>query len=213
MDITWIGHSSFLIKDSKGRKILTDPFDDSVGYKVFNDKVDLVTISHHHFDHDYMGAVKGSPEVIDEVGLFHKCDIPVEGIPSYHDDAEGSKRGENIIYVITVDGYKICHLGDLGHLLSDDDIKKIGDIDILLIPVGGNYTIDGKQAASIAKSINSHIIIPMHYKTPCIAFPIDGVETFITNMKNGERIGSHILKIKENLTERNIVKILEPMAQ
>lgn len=213
MEITWLGHSSFLIKDSRGVKIITDPFDETVGYKVYNADADLVTISHHHFDHAYLKSIKGNPEIVDEVGLFNKCDIPIEGIPSYHDDAEGAKRGENIIYVITVDNYKICHLGDLGHSLSPEDIIKIGNIDILLIPVGGNFTIDGKEAAHIAKTINAHMVIPMHYKTPYISFPLEGVEAFITNMKNGENVTSCTLKIQEPLHGRNVVKILEPVAQ
>lgn len=209
MEITWLGHSCFFIKDSKGRRILTDPFDETVGYKVFKDEVDLVTISHHHFDHDYVESIKGNPEIVDKIGSFYKCDISIEGIASFHDDVKGAKRGENVIYVFEVEGYKICHLGDLGHSLSEDEIRKIGHIDILLIPVGGNYTIDGKEAASIAKIINPHIIIPMHYKTPYNSFPVDGVETFITHMKNADKINSSVLKVEGELTDRNIVKILD----
>lgn len=210
MEITWLGHASFLIKDSKGRKLLTDPFDKSVGYQTFHEEVDLVSISHHHFDHDYIKELKGNPEIIDKAGLFYLCDIPIEGIPSYHDNSQGSKRGENIIFTFEMDGYKICHLGDLGHELSQDYITKLGNIDILLIPVGGNYTIDGKEAANIAKLINSRIIIPMHYKTPSLAFPLDGVETFITSMKNGERINDCTLGIEGEIEGRNVVKILDP---
>lgn len=210
MEITWLGHASFLIKDSKGRKLLTDPFDKSVGYQTFDEEVDLVSISHHHFDHNYIEELKGNPEIIDKVGLFYLCDIPIEGIPSYHDNSKGAKRGENIIFTFEMDGYKICHLGDLGHELSQDYITKLGNIDILLIPVGGNYTIDGKEAANVAKLINGRIIIPMHYKTPSLAFPLDGVETFITSMKNGERINECTLKIEGELEGRNMVKILDP---
>lgn len=210
MEITWLGHASFLIKDSKGRKLLTDPFDKSVGYQTFHEEVDLVSISHHHFDHDYIKELKGNPEIIDKAGLFYLCDIPIEGIPSYHDNSQGSKRGENIIFTFEMDGYKICHLGDLGHELSQDYITKLGNIDILLIPVGGNYTIDGKEAANIAKLINSRIIIPMHYKTPSLAFPLDGVETFITSIKNGERINDFTLRIEGEIEGRNVVKILDP---
>lgn len=210
MEITWLGHASFLIKDSKGRKLLTDPFDKSVGYQTFHEEVDLVSISHHHFDHDYIKELKGNPEIIDKAGLFYLCDIPIEGTPSYHDNSQGSKRGENIIFTFEMDGYKICHLGDLGHELSQDYVTKLGNIDILLIPVGGNYTIDGKEAANIAKLINSRIIIPMHYKTPSLAFPLDGVETFITSMKNGERINDCTLRIEGEIEGRNVVKILDP---
>ncbi|NMM61601.1 MBL fold metallo-hydrolase [Clostridium sp. P21] len=207
MIITWLGHSSFLIEDSHGRKILTDPFDESVGYKVFEGNVDLVTISHHHFDHDYTQKVNFN-NLIDKSGFFNLCDIPVKGIPSYHDKVKGAKRGENVIFVLDVDGYKVCHLGDLGYVLSQDEIENLGHIDILLIPIGGNYTINGKEASKVAKAINSSIIIPMHYKTPLLSFELEGLENFLTCMKNGEKVGSNKLIIEGPLESENTVKIL-----
>ncbi|MCY6484985.1 MBL fold metallo-hydrolase [Clostridium aestuarii] len=210
MEITWLGHASFLIEDSKGRKILTDPYDNSIGYKIFEGKADVVTISHHHFDHDYIKNIKGNPEILDKVGLFYACDIPIEGIPSYHDHSKGTKRGENIIFVLEIDGYKICHLGDLGHELSVEDINKIGDIDVLLIPIGGIYTIDAKEASIVSNAINSHIIIPMHYKVPSLSFDLNKIEDFIETMENTERLNSSTLKIEGKLKDRNKVKILEP---
>lgn len=208
MEITWLGHSSFMLQDSKGRKVLTDPFDETVGYNTFKGDVDVVTISHHHFDHSYIENIKYK-ESIDKVGFFYLCDIPISGIPSYHDKMMGAKRGENVIFVIDIDGYKICHLGDLGHTLSSEDIKQIGNIDILLIPIGGNYTIDGKEAAEIAKSINSHLVIPMHYKTPLLSFELEGLEDFLTYMKNGERVGGNKLSIEGPLEGFNKVTILD----
>ena len=208
MKITWLGHSSFMLEDSKGRKILTDPFDETVGYNILKGEVDVVTISHHHSDHSYIENIKYK-ESIDKVGFFYLCDIPITGIPSYHDKMLGAKRGENTIFIIELDGYRICHLGDLGHTLSSEDIKQIGKIDILLIPIGGNYTIDGKEAAEIAKSINSHIVIPMHYKTPILSFELEGLEDFLTYMKNGERVGSNNLSIESPLGYFNKVKILD----
>lgn len=207
MQITWLGHSSFLIEDSKGRKVLTDPFDETVGYNTFKGEVDVVTISHHHFDHNYVENIKYK-ESIDKVGFFYLCDIPIAGIPSYHDKMLGAKRGENTIFVIDIDGYKICHLGDLGHSLSNEDIKQIGNTDILFIPIGGNYTIDGKEAAEIAKSINSHIVIPMHYKTPTLSFELEGLDDFLTYMKNGERVNGNKLSIDGSLEGFNKVTIL-----
>jgi L-ascorbate metabolism protein UlaG (beta-lactamase superfamily) len=209
MEITWLGHSSFLIKDSKGRTLITDPFDNTVGYETYKESADVVTISHHHFDHDYTKEIKGNPEIIDKVGFFYACDIPIKGIPSYHDKSKGAKRGENVIYIFKMDDYSLCHLGDLGHTLTNDDINAIGNVDILFIPVGGNFTVDGDEAAELAKSINSKIIIPMHYKTPALSFPIEGVEKFLTNMKNGEKIGSKTLKIEGKLEGINKVKILD----
>lgn len=202
MKITWLGHSSFLIEDSKGRKILTDPFDESVGYKTFNGDVDVVTISHHHFDHDFTKNLDSSKvHILDKVGAFNLCDIPIMGFPSFHDETKGTKRGENTIYVITVDGYKICHLGDLGHTLSKDEIISLGNIDILLIPVGGNYTIDAKTAYELTKSLKSRIIIPMHYKTPALSFPLDGVENFLTFMKNVKKSNDNFINITGDISD------------
>lgn len=208
MEITWLGHSSFLIKDSKGRKVLMDPFDESVGYDTFKGDVDLVTISHHHPDHNHLENVKYE-HTIDKVGFFYLCDIPVTGIPSYHDKVQGAKRGENTIFILTVDGYKICHLGDLGYILSKDDIEKIGNVDVLLIPIGGNFTLDGKEASEVAKLVNSHIVIPMHYKTPILSFELEGLENFLTYMKNGERVGSNTLTIDGALEDNTKVMILD----
>jgi L-ascorbate metabolism protein UlaG (beta-lactamase superfamily) len=208
MEITWLGHSSFLIEDSKGIRILTDPFDGSLGYDVFKGSADLVTISHHHFDHDYTKNIPVNIPVIDKPGSFNYSDIPITGILSYHDKMKGAKRGKNIIFVFEVDGYRICHLGDLGYVLSESEIYKLGEIDVLLIPIGGNFTIDGKEAAALSKSINSHIIMPMHYKTPDLSFELDGLENFLINMKNVEKINNKKLKISGGLKEYNQVKIL-----
>lgn len=207
MEITWLGHSSFLIEDSKGRKVLMDPFDESVGYPVFEGEVDIVTISHYHFDHSYTEKVKFS-HIADKSGFFYLCDIPVSGTPSYHDKVQGAKRGENMIFIVEMDGYRICHLGDLGYVLSEDEIKSLGKIDILLIPIGGNYTINGKEASELANRINSHLIIPMHYATPMLSFELEGLEDFLTHIKNGEKIGSNKLSITEQLIGENQVKIL-----
>lgn len=210
MEITWLGHASFLIKSSNGTKILTDPYDNSIGYKTFKDSANIISISHKHFDHSYTHEIKGKKNIIDKVGVFNVCNVLIRGIPSYHDNLNGVKRGNNIIFVFTIDGYNICHLGDLGHKLSKDTIEQIGDIDILLIPVGGHYTINGKEASFVAKSIAPSIIIPMHFKTPSLSFPLDGVENFITNMKNGEKIHSDTLIIDKKIQDKNMVEILDP---
>ncbi|MCD3195439.1 MBL fold metallo-hydrolase [Clostridium botulinum C] len=213
MEITWFGHSSFLIKTKNGKQILTDPFDKTVGYKTYQDTTDIVTISHHHYDHDYTNDIKGAIDIIDSCGTFKKHDVLIKGIPSYHDKSNGSKRGKNIIYIIKADNFNICHLGDLGHKLSKEDIKAIGDIDILLIPVGGIYTINGIDASSIAKDINPKIIIPMHYKTTYLSFALDSVDTFINNMNNVKKLSCSTLKITKPLDEHCAVKILIPSAQ
>ncbi|HEY8892927.1 MAG TPA: MBL fold metallo-hydrolase [Clostridium sp.] len=208
MKITWLGHSSFLLEDSKGSKLLTDPFDTTLGYEIYKGSPDIVTISHQHFDHNYSKELKGNYKIIDKVGTFNLHDIPIKGIPSYHDKAKGAKRGDNIIFTFRMDGYALCHLGDLGHTLSDDDIDSIGDVDILFIPVGGNYTINGKEASEVTKKINPKIVMPMHYKTSKVSFPLDGVESFLIHMKNASKIDSNTLVINRELKGSMSVKIL-----
>ena len=208
MKITWLGHSCFLLEDSKGIKLLTDPFDATLGYEVYKGSSDIVTISHQHFDHNYTKDLIGNYKIINETGMSTVYDIPIKGIHSYHDKNKGAKRGDNIIFTFTIDGYFVCHLGDLGHTLSNDDISAIGCIDILFIPVGGNYTINGKEAALITKKINPKIVIPMHYKTSRVSLPLDGIETFLMYMKNATKIGSNTLVINDEINESLAVKIL-----
>ena len=209
MEITWYGHSCFLLKSKNGKKVLMDPFDRSVGYKVPNESVDIVTISHHHFDHDSTDNLPGIPTVIDKEGSYNFSDIVINGISSFHDKNFGAKRGNNIIFVISLDGFNICHLGDLGHMPTSEMLVRIGPIDILMIPVGGNYTIDGSEAAIVAKKINSHVILPMHYGTDALTFPLDGAEKFIIEMKNSKKIDSCTLEITNISGEYNRVKMLK----
>ena len=208
MRLTWLGHSSFIIESVSGLKIVTDPFDDSIGYDTYKDNANIVTISHHHFDHDNIKDIQGNPTIIDKTGTYTIGDIIIRGLPSFHDNVNGKKRGENIIFVYNIDGYTICHLGDLGHELSSEDIDLIGPVDILLIPVGGNFTINGKTASVVAKSINSHIVIPMHYKTPALSFPLQGAEPFIMGMKNCEKISGNSVSFTEEITGQNRVQLL-----
>ncbi|BAH08368.1 MBL fold metallo-hydrolase [Clostridium kluyveri] len=207
MEIQWIAHSCFLLKDSKGKKLLTDPFDETVGYNTFQGDVDIVTTSHTHFDHCYTEKIKYK-HLINTVGSYNLFEINIEGIPSYHDKVQGAKRGKNIIFIIEMDRYRICHLGDIGYVLTENELKKLGNIDILLIPIGGNFTIDGREAAKLAKAINSHIVIPMHYKTSCLTFELEGLDQFLKYMKNGKRVKSNTLNIENKLSNYNVVTIL-----
>ncbi|MBU3179926.1 MBL fold metallo-hydrolase [Clostridium psychrophilum] len=208
MQITWLGHSCFLFEDSKGTKLLTDPFDTTVGYELYKGNPDIVTISHNHFDHNYTKNLNDNCKIISKVGMSNFNDVYIKGIPSYHDKNKGEKRGDNLIFLYKMDGYSLCHLGDLGHTLTNNDIETIGTVDILFIPVGGNYTIDGKEASEIAKKINPKIIFPMHYKTSKVFLPLDGVETFLMNMKNASKIDNNTLIIDDIINESLSVKIL-----
>lgn len=165
MDITYLGHSSFKIK-GKTAVVVTDPFDESVvGLKYPTIEADIVTTSHNHDDHGKISLVKNYKKAFTGPGEYEVMGISFIGIPSFHDDKKGEKKGKNTIFVLEVDGVRICHLGDLGHKLTEGQLKKIGDIDVLLIPVGGEYTIDSKKAVVVMQQIEASYIVPMHYQT------------------------------------------------
>jgi L-ascorbate metabolism protein UlaG (beta-lactamase superfamily) len=205
MEIIWLGHASFLLKNSIGKRLLLDPFPNDIGYSTYEDKVDLIVMSHKHFDHCYISPANSETKLIDTIG-YHKTDFcTIKGIQSYHDKQNGLKRGSNIIYIIDMDGFRICHLGDLGHTLDSETLSQIGKIDVLMIPVGGNFTIDGLEAANVATSINSKYIIPMHYKTPELTFELEGPEKFLTSIKNVKKIDSYEFIPDENESSLNNV--------
>ncbi|MEI6532199.1 MAG: MBL fold metallo-hydrolase [Candidatus Roizmanbacteria bacterium] len=162
MDIKYIGHSSFLIK-SKDAKVVIDPFDKSIGIHFPKTEADVVTISHHHIDHDSLSNIPGEPLVIDWPGEFECKGVRITGYASYHDAKKGEERGENVIYKFEVEGITVLHMGDIGHIVDDKLVEEIGPIDVLMIPVGGRYTIDATQASDVIKKLEPTIVIPMHY--------------------------------------------------
>ncbi len=179
MNINWYGQSCFRI-ESKDRSILIDPFHKDIGLRApkINDQVVLVT--HEHYDHNSVETADEKSFVVRTPGEYEKSGVYIQGISSFHDNAHGTQRGYNTIYIIRMDGIKLCHLGDLGqHQLTADQVDEIGDVDVLFIPIGGNYTIDGKEAVGIIKQIEPKIIIPMHYKVPGLIIDIDGPEKFL----------------------------------
>jgi len=200
MKIKWLGHASFLITSEESLKIITDPY--SVGggitYGMINEAADIVTVSHKHGDHDNVDAAKGKPEVVSALGNRRVKGIDFKGIPCYHDDAKGEQRGSNIIFCFTVDGIKICHLGDLGHQLDISQVAEVGEVDILLTPVGGVYTIDAKDATKVCEGLNPKVVIPMHYKTAKCGYPIAGVDNFLEGRENIRRLDVTETEIKKD---------------
>lgn len=196
MKIKWLGHACFKLTAEDGTTIVTDPFDDSVGYPMPDVRADIVTSSHSHFDHNYFKAVKGKFEIVDRTGEHNIKGIKIKGISTFHDEEQGAKRGKNIVFIFEIDGVRVCHMGDLGHVLTEKQVNEIGPVDVLLIPVGGYYTIDAKQAVEVMKQLNPMITIPMHYKTEYIDFPIDTVDNFL-KLTNGEQIPSSELEVKK----------------
>lgn len=184
MKVKWLGHASFLITSDTGMKIITDPYakDDRLKYGDIRESADIVTVSHDHFDHNNAAAVGGEPVVVR--GSTEAKGIKFKGIPAHHDEAGGSQRGDNVIFCFEVDGVKVCHLGDLGHQLSDKQIAELGKIDVLLIPVGGFFTIDAAVATRLCGQLKPGVIIPMHFKNNKCNFPIAGVDEFLKGKKN-----------------------------
>jgi len=182
MIITWQGHSCFKIQDKigpDGVTLVTDPFNKEVGLKIPNFEADITTISHQHSDHNNVGVLRGNPFIIDCAGEYDFKDVLIEGIDSFHDDKEGAERGNNIIYRIEIDDISVAHLGDLGQVLDNSQLEKLVGTDVLLIPVGGKYTLDAKKAVEVISQIEPRIVIPMHYKTGESKIELDGIDKFI----------------------------------
>ncbi|MGE5473255.1 MAG: MBL fold metallo-hydrolase [Ignavibacteriales bacterium] len=178
MKIRWFGHSCFYMISDSGIKILTDPFAQQVGYKIPDVEVDIVTVSHNHYDHNNIKVVKGQFEFFNSTGLHENKGIKIKGISSFHDEVKGAKRGINIIFVMDIDGLRVCHLGDLGHIVDEQILSEIGQVDVLMIPVGEIFTLYVQEAKEVVKLIKPKITIPMHYKTPDLSFELANVQEF-----------------------------------
>ncbi len=195
MKIKWYGHAAFLITSDKGVKIVTDPyepgaFDGQLSYGKINDPVDIVLVSHEHADHNYTKDFAGPPRIVKGSGSKSIKGITVKGVPTFHDPSGGKERGENTVFTMNVDGIQVCHLGDLGHVLSPKELTEIGPVDILLSPIGGLYTIDPKEASRNAELMNPKVFIPMHFKTAKCGFPLAPVDDFLQGKARVKQSGT-----------------------
>ncbi len=217
MLITFLGHAAFLMVTSSGTRILTDPYDTSVFsekllYKPFTGEVDVVTVSHSHGDHSGTRLLRGKPSVISMAGQHKVHGIKVTGVTAAHDDTHGNARGKNIIFVIEADGLRIAHCGDLGHELSDAQQGEVGSVDVLMVPVGGYYTIDGAKARTVASQLKAKLIIPMHYRNAKCLFPIAEVEPFLVGWESVMRDGTSEIEVTpDTLPKTPTVCVLEPL--
>ena len=187
MIVKWHGQSFFEISSKsnkqEGIKIAIDPFDEKIGLKVPKVEADILLVTHQHHDHNNKKAVKGTPFLIEEPGEYEIKGIFVKGVPSFHDNSQGKERGPNAIYKIETEEMKICHLGDIGQKeLREEQLEEIGEIDVLMIPVGGNFTTGAKEAANIISQIEPKIVIPMHYKIPKLKLNLESLEKFLKIM-------------------------------
>jgi L-ascorbate metabolism protein UlaG (beta-lactamase superfamily) len=197
MQIIWYGYSCFLIKTSIGRKVLIDPFDATLGYENHFPKCDLVTTSSSYYNNLYLNSLNPTTKVISEAGIIHMDSLEIEGLNSFQDKYNGFKRGPNIIYIFKDNKYSLCHLGNLGHIPSSSVLDKLKNIDILLVPIGGNFTLNGFDATKLCKLICPKYIIPMHYKTNSTSLYLDDPKNFIISMKNIRKINSNILNTSD----------------
>ena len=198
MLIQHIGHAEFLIETESGVRIVTDPYDGSCGYPMRRITADVALVSHHHHDHDAVDTLKGEPHMIDREGVYTpETGLKITALKGWHDDAGGSKRGETLMFLAETEGLRIIHLGDLGCALNDTQKELLKNPDVLMIPVGGFYTINAEQARDIAGQLNARIILPMHYRTEYNSdWPIDGPEPFLEAFDPAEVIrGAEALRI------------------
>ncbi len=179
MTITWFGHSCFRL-EAKGSSILIDPFTKDIGLRPPKIKDDIVLVSHDHYDHNNLEGLNPEAFLINTPGEYEKQGIYIKGIMSYHDNSEGKERGLNTIYVVKGEELVLCHMGDFGQeKLTDAQVEAIGDVDVLMLPIGGKYTINYKEAVSLISQIEPKIVIPMHYKLKDLKLDIDGPDKFL----------------------------------
>lgn len=215
MKVKFLGHACFLI-ETQNKKILTDPYEPqsyggAVAYTPIEESVDIVTVSHSHADHSGTSSLKGNPIIKDTEKEENFEGIKIKGLKSFHDEKGGLLRGQNIIFVIESEGLKIAHLGDLGAIPSQDILDELKNVDVLLIPVGGVFTIDYKKATQLIDLINPKIVIPMHYKTERLGFDIDRVDKFLEGKENVVKKETSEIEIKkENLPSKTQIVVLKP---
>lgn len=209
MEITWYGHSFFRLKAKEG-SIVTDPFSKQIGYSVPRVTADIVTISHNHPGHNNADAIKGEPKVIRGPGEYEVNNIFVFGIPTNHDKRNGRERGRNTVFLFEMENLTVCHLGDLGHVLNQSQVEALGDVGVLLIPVGGLSTLTAPLAVEVVNLIDPRIVVPMHYRTPAVTLKLDPLDKFLKEIGTKVEAPQESLKVTAgSLPEETQIVVLE----
>ncbi|GLX66414.1 MBL fold metallo-hydrolase [Paenibacillus glycanilyticus] len=206
MKIKWYGQSAFLLTTDEGSRILIDPYGKLLGYRMPKGiESDIVIVSHNHKDHNQIQVASGEYMLVNQAKSYTKKDVSITGIPTFHDKVGGKKRGPNIVFVIRTGDLTICHCGDLGHLLTEEQIRQIGPVDILIVPAGGKMVLNGTEAAEVRKQLNPVITIPMHYRTKALGLPgkllFDKVDSFITAANQPAKEVKELEVTKERLSD------------
>lgn len=223
MDLTYFGHATFLASAADGTTILIDPFNPEVGYPMPEVRPTAVTLSHEHSDHNYVKMAQGSPKVIrglqqggsdwnkvdERVGQVH-----VRTVPTFHDKSRGGERGRNAVFIFETEGLRVVHLGDLGHTLDPGQVESIGQPDVLMIPVGGHFTIGPSEADEVVRSLNARLVLPMHYKTAVNqGWPIATVDEFVGGKEGVRRQGNTVNLSAAALPREVAIWVLSPGAK
>lgn len=181
MEIVWLGHSCFRLRGREA-SIVTDPCPPSTGYSIGKPSADIVTISHQHDDHSYLKAVAGRPVVVEGPGEYEIHGAFITGVATYHDRQKGEVHGGNVAFVLEMEGTRVCHLGDLGHTPTADQVEEMSGVDILLVPIGGLTTIDGAAAAEVVNLLEPRLVIPMHYRMEAVSAQLEPPDRFLKEM-------------------------------
>jgi len=181
MEIVWLGHSCFRLR-TREAAIIADPCPKSTGYSMGRPTADIVTVSHEHEGHNAVEGVAGSPRVVRGPGEYEIAGVLITGVRTYHDNQRGAQRGMNTAFAMEAENMRLCHLGDLGHLPTPEQVEDMGDVDILLVPVGGGSTLDAAAAAEVASLLEPKLVIPMHYATPATTRQLDTLDRFLKEM-------------------------------
>ncbi|MCX6090281.1 MAG: MBL fold metallo-hydrolase [Candidatus Atribacteria bacterium] len=211
MKIKWFGHSFFLVESFGGKKVAFDPYDYSVGYPLPDVIADMVCVSHHHHDHDNVSLVRWEPELIDEPGLYVREGLKITGFPTFHDREKGKKRGKNVVFRLEMENLSLIHAGDLGIIPEGSELSQWQPVDVLLVPVGGIYTLDGKEAKQLVDILQPKIVIPMHCKTPYLKFELHSAQEFASLFLRSEFLSTSQIEITlEHLPLSVEVWVLQP---
>lgn len=215
MKIKWYGHAAFRITTDNGIRIIIDPYESgafggALSYGKITDEADIVLSSHDHDDHNCTKDIKGTFTKIDKAGLYEEKGIKIKAISTHHDQSKGKERGDNLVFIIETDDLRVSHMGDLGHIIERGTMDEIGRIDVLLLPVGGFYTIDANEASRVIDEIKPLVIIPMHFKTDKCDFPIAKVDDFIAGKEAVKAAKSSEIEItKSGLPSKPEIIIME----
>jgi L-ascorbate metabolism protein UlaG (beta-lactamase superfamily) len=215
MKIKYLGHAAFELALESGARIVFDPYTagafGTLDYGPIDGEFNVAVVSHDHEDHTCRSIVSRVKKVVNKAGRVELEGMTIESVACFHDETKGSQRGKNLMSVIEADGLRIAHLGDLGHVIAAKDFPMLKGVDVMMIPVGGHFTIDAAGAAKVVKELEPKIVIPMHYKTPKVDFPITPVENFTKLMDNVEKAdGSELVVTKGTLPAKTKVVVLQP---